>query len=151
MVKKVARILVPLDHSPGSDEIVEYASAIARGLGASIALMHVYDPPNAMVGIVPGVSMNEEAEAVRQAGVELLDRATTILRANGFSSSDRILEAVGPASSAIGRRIRAGNFDLVVMGTHGRSGVSHLVMGSVAEDVVRSVTCPVLLVHLPHE
>jgi nucleotide-binding universal stress UspA family protein len=151
IVNKVERVLVPLDHSPGSDDIVEYACAVARGLGASIALMHVYEPPNAMVAVVPGATITGEADAERAAGVALLDRAAAILRANGFSSSDRVLEQSARTSDAIASHARSGNVDLIVMGTHARHGVSRVMLGSVAEHVVRAVTCAVLLVHLPHE
>ncbi|HEY1811776.1 MAG TPA: universal stress protein [Kofleriaceae bacterium] len=147
-MKKVERVLVPLDHSPGSDEIVEYACAITRGLGASIALMHIYEPPNAMVGMVPGATIGGEASAERTAGVALLDRAAAVLQANGCEAFDRILERSAPVSAAITRHVKLGGFDLIVMGTHARHGVSRVILGSVAEQVVRSVACPVLLVHL---
>jgi nucleotide-binding universal stress UspA family protein len=51
---QVHRILVPLDHSAGSNDVVEYACAVARGLGSTITLLHLYEPPNGMIGIVPG-------------------------------------------------------------------------------------------------
>jgi len=102
-----------------------------------------------MVAIVAGATRGGEADAERTAGVALLDHAAAILSANGFASSDRIVERGSPASDAIARHAKTGKFDLVVMGTHARRGVSRVVLGSVAEDVVRSVKCPVLLVHLP--
>jgi len=150
-MKRVERILVPLDHSAGSDEIVEYACAVARGLAASIALIHVYEPPNSMVAIVAGATPGGEADADRAAGVALLDRAAAILQANGFPTSERTLERYPRASEAIVRHAQSGNFDLIVMGTHARRGVSRVVLGSVAESVVRSVRCPVMMVHLPQD
>jgi nucleotide-binding universal stress UspA family protein len=148
-VKTVERILVPLDHSLGSDEIVEYACAVARGLGASITLLHAYEPPNGMVGIVAGATIRGEAQLEREAGMALLNRAAAILRANGLASDDRSLERSGPAEQVIARHARSGKFDLIVMGTHARTGVSRIILGSVADHVMRDVSCPVLLVHLP--
>jgi universal stress protein A len=145
---QVNRILVPLDHSAGSAPIVEYACAVARGLGASLTFLHVYDPPNEMIGMVPGVTVAGEAAAECDAGVILLDRASEFARANGFTNIDRIVERGAPASQAITAHARDGKFDLIVMGTHGRSGVSRLVMGSVAEQTLRTAPCPVLTVHL---
>lgn len=150
-MKKVERILVPLDHSPGSDAIVEYACVIARGLGASITLLHAYEPPNAMVGLVTGATVYDEAQAEHEAGIALLNRAASILRANGLASNDRVVERSAPARHAIARHAHAGNFGLIVMGTHARKRVARLVLGSVADHVLREVSCPVLLVHLPRE
>ncbi len=144
---QVTRILVAIDHSTGSDAIVEYACAVARGVGASISLLHVYEPPNAMIGIVPGATVGAEAAAEQDAGSALLDRAAALCAANGVAPVARSLER-GSASDTIVQRATAGRYDLVVMGTHARTGVSRLVMGSVAEKVLRSAPCPVLMVHL---
>jgi nucleotide-binding universal stress UspA family protein len=145
---QVRRILVPLDHSGGSDAVVEYACAVARGLASTLTLMHVYEPPSTMVGIVPGASVGGDTVAEYDAGIALLDHAAMVVRANGFDKVERILERASSSSHAIVNHARAGAFDLIVMGTHGRSGFKHLVMGSVAEQVIRTTSCPILLVHL---
>jgi len=150
-VAKVERILVPLDHSPGADAILDYACAVARGLHASITLLSVHEPPNEMIGVVPGATVGGEHAAEHAAGVALLDRAAAVLRAQGIEPIDRIVERAPSASDAILTHARRGAFDLIVMGTHGRKGLSRLVMGSVAEAVLRDSPCPVLTVHLPHE
>ncbi|HEY3805217.1 MAG TPA: universal stress protein [Kofleriaceae bacterium] len=142
------RILVPVDHSRGSDAIVEYACAVARGLAADLTLLHIYDPPNAAIALVPGATVAGEDAADRQAGTTLLERCAAIATANGFDHVDRIVERADSPSRAIIAQARAGKFDLIVMGTHTRSGMSRLLMGSVAQDVLRGTTCPVLLVHL---
>jgi nucleotide-binding universal stress UspA family protein len=146
---QVKSILVPLDHSAGSDAVVEYACVIARSMGAGVTLLHVYEPPNALVGIVPGATVAGELDAERSAGDTVLDHALAIARANGVTTTDRILERAAPAHQAIVAHASQGKFDLIIMGTHARSGVSRLVMGSVAEQVLRSAPCPLLLVHLP--
>lgn len=145
---QVARILVPIDHSPGSDEVIEYACVIARAVGASISLLHVYEPPNEMIGIVPGSTVAGEVKAEHDAGTALLEHAAAVARANGIAHVDRTLERSPSAHAAIVTHARAGKFDLIVMGTHARKRLASLVMGSVARDVLRDTPCAVLLVHL---
>jgi nucleotide-binding universal stress UspA family protein len=102
-----------------------------------------------MVGIVTGATIRDEAQREREAGMALLNRAAAILRANGQTGDERILERSGPAKDVIARNTRTGKFGLIVMGTHARAGVSRIILGSVADHVLRDVSCPVLLVHLP--
>ncbi len=144
----IRRILVALDHSAGSDAVIEYACAIARGAGASIAILHVYEPPNEMIGIVPGSSVAGEARAEYLAGTTLLDHAAALARAQGIDRVERTLERAPSAHDAIVAYARTGKLDLIVMGTHARKGLSRLVAGSTAEHVMRDAPCPVLLVHL---
>ena len=151
VVMNVERILLPLDHSAGSETIVDYACMIARGIGARLTLLHVYEPPNEMVGVVAGATVLGEAAAEREAGSTLLDRAADRARAQSVTVVDQILERASPANDAITRYARAGAFDLIVMGTHGRKGVARMVLGSTAEHVLREAPCPVLVVHLPNE
>ncbi len=147
----VQHILVPLDHSSGLDTILGYACAVARGMNASLTLLHVYEPPNEMVGIVPGATVSGELDADRRSGTALLDQAVGILRDHGITPVDTILERSSPAREAIVDHARRGGFDLIIMGTHARKGVARLILGSVAESVIRDATCPVLTIHLPHE
>lgn len=149
-VTKVERILVPLDHSPGWESIVDVACALARGVGASVTLLHVYESPNEMIGVVPGATVGGETAAVRDAGKALLDRASERIQSEGITTIDRVLERASPASHTIVGHASAGHFDLIVMGTHARKGVARLVLGSTAEKVLRDAPCPVLAVHLPH-
>jgi nucleotide-binding universal stress UspA family protein len=150
-VTSVERILVALDHSPGLESIVDYACAIARGLGATMSLLHVYEPPNEMIGVIAGATVGGEVAAEKEAGHALLERAAERIRAEGLAVDDRVVERAASASQAIVHRARLGKFDLIVMGTHGRKGVARLVLGSTAEDVLRDAPCPVLVVHLPHD
>jgi nucleotide-binding universal stress UspA family protein len=150
-VKHVERILVAIDHSPGSDAIVEYACAVARGTGATIELFHAYAPPNEMIGMVPGATVGGETTAERDAGLALLGHAAAIVRGGGLADPSRLVEQAPSAADAIISRARSGAFDLVVVGTHARTGVSRLVLGSVAEQVLRGAPCPVLVVHLPRD
>lgn len=145
----VSRILVPVDHSPGLEAVIDYACVVARGLGASLTLLHVYEPPNEMVGVVAGATVAGEESAEHTVGGTLLDHAAALVHAGGIASVDRILERATPATRAIVSHARTGKFDLIVMGTHARRGVSRLVMGSVLDSVLHDAPCPVLAIHLP--
>jgi len=116
-----------------------------------MSLLHVYEPPNEMIGMIAGATVGGEIAAAQEAGSALLERAAERIRGEGLAIDDRIVERSAPASQAIVRHARLGKFDLIVMGTHGRKGVARLVLGSTAEHVLRDAPCPVLVVHLPHE
>lgn len=148
-MQQIHRVLVPISHAAGHDLVVEYASVLAKGMGAQLTLLHVYEPPNGMIGMVPGATIAGETAAEQAIGDQLLEHAAAQLQAAGISPVDKILERESPASKAILRHARDGRFDLIIMGTHGRKGVSRLVLGSVAESVLRDAPCPVLTVHVP--
>jgi nucleotide-binding universal stress UspA family protein len=117
-------------------------------MGATVTLLHVYEPPNEMVGVVAGATVAGEAAAEKAAGASLLDRASQRIQATGVAA-ERVLERAAPIGQVIVRNARAGKFDLIVMGTHGRKGVARLLLGSTADHVLREAPCPVLVVHLP--
>jgi nucleotide-binding universal stress UspA family protein len=133
-----ARILVPTDFSAPSDAALEYARLFARAWGGALHLLHVtgehLTPPH------EGGDRNAEPAAMRQ----IRDRLTDDDRQRRLTI--RVVERSAPAE-AILRYAPSAEIDLIVMGTHGRSGVAHLLMGSVAEKVLRSAQCPVLTVH----
>ena len=140
------RILVPTDFSPPSDAALEYARAVASRFGASLHLLHVVDDPYraayATEVYVP------ELEGLRDV---LLANAVAELKNRLQVSDVRELRAttaavIGMPSSSIVEYAGLHDIDLIIMGTHGRGGMSHLLMGSVAERVVRTAPCPVLTV-----
>jgi nucleotide-binding universal stress UspA family protein len=140
------RILVPTDFSPPSDAALEYARDVASRFGASLHLLHVVDDPYraafAAEVYVP------EVEGLRD---DLLTYSVNRLNERLQSSDSRELRAtttavIGTPAWSIVQYATAHEMDLIVMGTHGRGGMSHLLMGSVAERVVRTAPCPVLIV-----
>ena len=142
----MTRFLVPLEHSPGNPRVLQIAAAMATAMSGSLTLLHVYNPPNAMVGIVPGATVAGEAAADEAAGKDLLAGALVVLAGVGFSNVETLLERRSSVVDAILDEGRG--FDMIVMGTHGRRGFDHAVLGSVAERVIRSAPCPVVTVHL---
>ena len=142
----IKRILIPTDFSETSSAAIEYAIDLAGRYQASLHLLHVIEkravPPEAEfpLGIFEGQTVTRE---------RLVGLLTPVQR-TAFRADFAVV--IGSPSVEIARYAKAHEIDLIVMGTHGRSGVSHLLMGSVAEKVVRKAPCPVLTVRHPeHE
>ncbi|MBI3048100.1 MAG: universal stress protein [Acidobacteria bacterium] len=133
-----ARILVPTDFSASSDAALGYARMFAWTSGGALHLLHVcgdrLTPPHAEG------HRDREPAALRR----IRDRLTEADQRHRLKI--RVVERAAPAE-AILDYARTADIDLIVMGTHGRSGVTHLLMGSVSEKVVRSAPCPVLTTH----
>jgi nucleotide-binding universal stress UspA family protein len=139
-MQSINRILLATDFSDDSAHALDHAKEFARRFGAQIIVLHADE----MLAVVPGSNLAEERRSVAQAE---LDRIVKHL-------SDRDLSAVavlrpGVPADEIVKLADDRIVDLIVMGTHGRSGLSHLLMGSVAEHVVRRASCPVLTVPNP--
>ena len=144
------RILVPTDFSPPSKAALDYAKAVATRFGASLHLLHVADDPyraalaaEVFVPEVEGLRDEIVASAVGRLKDQLTAAETTALHATTAA-------IIGTPAWAIVEYAAANDIDLIVMGTHGRGGMAHLLMGSVAERVLRTAPCPVLTVrHAP--
>jgi nucleotide-binding universal stress UspA family protein len=145
-VSQITRILVATDFSETSDAALAYARTLADSLGASLHLVHVFDDPygNALVAEVSAsVYDSMRATGMTQARRRLLRRLPPADRKQ-FQGSTAIVTGA-PAEAIVDYAADRG-MDLIVMGTHGRSGFAHLLLGSVAEQVVRTARCPVLTV-----
>jgi nucleotide-binding universal stress UspA family protein len=144
MTESITRILVPVDFSAHSDRVVRYAAALAGQVGASVELLHViedftYGAVEIYVASLPDMMQ----EAINNA-VERLASLKGAIFPRG-SAVDTVAYVGRPAPTIV-ERANAGGFDLVVMGTHHRGGLSHMFMGSVADQVVRTASCAVLTV-----
>jgi nucleotide-binding universal stress UspA family protein len=135
----ISMILHPTDFSGSSDHAFELACALARDYAARLVVLHVVIPPTVM--FTEGVSPPSYDDQVAQAK-ESLDRLQPPDRSFHF---ERRL-AQGDAAKVILRTIQELDADLVVLGTHGRTGLSRVLLGSVAEQVMRKAPCPVLTV-----
>lgn len=137
-------ILVPTDFAPASAQAIELAIGLAEQFGAEVTLLHVWELP-----VYPYMEMivntAELTDQVEQAARSCFETATTALQAR-LPRAKGILK-MGLPWQQILDAIPACQADLVVMGTHGRRGLGHLVMGSVAEKVVRLSPVPVLTTH----
>jgi nucleotide-binding universal stress UspA family protein len=137
-------ILHPTDFSPRSQHAYWLSCALARDHGASIILVHVLPPPIVVYGngIVP--PMPEDNRALQEQSLKTLQAQTAPIQAEiRLVDGDPVTEIV--------RVSKETGSDLIVMGTHGWTGLSRLLMGSVAEGVVRKAPCPVLTIKNPVE
>jgi universal stress protein A len=142
---QVKRILVPADFSPPSDLATDYAIDMAQRYGASIRLIHVIDDTS-LLALYPD-SYVDLAGLRESLANDARARLAPLMRkcaAAKVEVTGHVLN--GRPAHAIVADAAEGEVDLIVMGTHGRSGFAHLFLGSVAERVVRSSPCPVLTV-----
>jgi nucleotide-binding universal stress UspA family protein len=138
---RIRRILAPVDLSPCSRTALEHAVSLAEQLGASIEVLLVRQlPESARVIDVPEATASEAENDLRAfvASVRQPERGTLSRRVEIGNPGKRVVEEAS-----------AGGFDLVVLGTRGQTGRLHMIMGSVAEQVVRGAPCPVLTVRGP--
>ena len=147
------RILVPTDFSPSSDAALEYAKVLAAQFGASLHVLHVVDARFAAGPVASEAYIAESADAGTRVFEDARVRLSHRLTANDRIRYRAATEIVtGAGAQAIIDYATERGMDLIVMGTHGRSGLAHLLVGSVAEEVVRHAPCPVLTVrHSPTE
>jgi len=139
---QVNRVLVPLDGSPLAEAALTWAASLTR-TGGTVVLLRAAEAPTAR----NADPIETQLEAIRAAETYLAGVAPHV-KALGVSNVDTSVW-YGPAVESIVDAARYRNADLIVMSTHGRSGLDRLVMGSVAESVLRSTTTPILLVRTP--
>lgn len=148
----IQSILVPIDFSEGSAAAVKAARALAPKLGATIELLHVWEGEERLM---PSLTVDvKDATAAQRLLTEAASHGSPMeaaaivlaeLAQSGMKFTARFES--GPAAETIARVAAEGGHGLVVMGTSGRTGVRRLVLGSVAEHVVRISTVPVLTLH----
>lgn len=142
------KILVPVDFSTHSAKATSIAADLAKRFDASLTLVHVYDP---LVYALPdGFMMVSRADVEKLLDAfrgQLAGAERQAVDAGAPRVETKLLQGV--IAGEIVEFANRGEFELIVMGTEGRTGLKHLVMGSVAERVVRLATCPVLTVKSP--
>ena len=143
-------ILVATDFSEPSDAALAYGRELARTFGAQLTVLHIAENiagrgygGDGFILIDPELQGDLEAAARKQVDALISDEDRDVLKARAL-----VLTSNAPAA-AIVDHARQASIDLIVLGTHGRGGVAHLLMGSVAERVVRTAPCPVLTVRHP--
>jgi nucleotide-binding universal stress UspA family protein len=140
----IRRIVVPVDFSDHSARAVDMAEELAKQLDASIELIHVIEMPAISMAPydigIPSTFFAELRESAQQKLTELEQQVS----GRGLTVSARLGEP--PAAVAIEELVKELDADLVVMGTRGNTGLKHILLGSVAERVLRHVPCPVLTV-----
>lgn len=133
------KILYPTDFSTLGKPALEMATSLARDRGATLVVVHVEEPPTAYGGGEFYYGIEEpNREEIKRMLVEVVPTDPAV------SFQHRLM--IGSPATGILEMARRENVDMIVMSTHGRTGLTRLLMGSVAEEVVRKAECPVLVV-----
>jgi nucleotide-binding universal stress UspA family protein len=144
----IRQILFPTDFSEHAEHAWPYALGLAQKFGAEVHLFHVLTPPPRVTEAY-SVNFNPEKllQAQRDEATSLMDRQVQAAQDRGLIFHREVL--VGVDFREIVDYARKHDIDLIVMATHGRTGLAHALLGSVAEKVVRKAPCPVLTIKHP--
>ena len=144
------KILVPLDGSETAQRGLDEAIALAKATGASLRLVHVIEPVPVASDMMTAGVWGALVAGQHEAGEQLLAGATAAAEGAGVKSSCKVLDQPGERTAdAILHEAKAAACDLIVMGTHGRRGIQHLMLGSDAERVLQLSPLPVLVMRHP--
>lgn len=142
----IRKILVPTDFSEGARPALDYAVSLARDYKATLCILHVIQELAVTPGWYEGVFPIENLYmSIEDGAASEMDR---LISETGVTDVEKVISRGYPATEVL-RIAKESGADLIVLGTHGRSGVDHLLFGSTAEKVVRQATCPVLTVRIP--
>ena len=140
------KVLCPIDFSEPARAAMGAAIDICRHFGAQLTLFHAYTLPGYTLpegSVVASPKMLQELSDQAEVHLEEWRRSAEALGAPQVA----IAKSIGDAAIEIAELAREGGFDLIVVGTHGRTGIRHALLGSTAERVVRRAGCPVLTIH----
>jgi nucleotide-binding universal stress UspA family protein len=145
----IRRIVAPTDFSEASRRAVEYATDLAERFGAELVLLHVVEIPPGLTATTlmrsgPDGRLEPIGDYLRSVALDTLRGVAAEPQKRGIAVQSVV--EVGDADREIGRTADRLGADLVVLGTHGRTGLRHLLLGSVAERVVRASNVPVLTI-----
>ena len=147
-MKPFEKILTAIDFSESSDFAFEYALTLARQFQAELTVMHVINEPVDLRGFyVPHISF-EQLEKEIEEGAEKMMEKFCQTKMGDFTRYTTAIVAGIPYEEIL-RKAEETGASLIVLGTHGRTGIDHLIFGSTAERVVRSAVCPVLTIRMP--
>jgi universal stress protein A len=145
MAGRFSCILVPTDFGAASEAAVECAKELARRFESRLFVLHVVEDPMASGVWTPDVYIAASAELRDRLLHDAKNRLESLLTEAERKEFNAVTEVrIGGAGDTIGEFAREKTIDLIVMGTHGRRGLSHMFLGSVAERMVRTAPCPVL-------
>jgi nucleotide-binding universal stress UspA family protein len=143
------RILVAVDFTETSDKAFDFAVELAQKFGATVTAVHAFEIP--VVGFPDGalVATADVATRIQEAAKQGLDAAVKARQGKGVEVTGVLRE--GSPHEEVKAVAEQMGMDLIVIGTHGRKGLARALLGSVAENVVRTVKLPVLTIHGPRD
>ena len=147
-MKRFEKILLATDFSDYSEVACEYALTLAQTFNSSLLVLHVINEPVDLRGFyVPHISFEQLEKEIETGAAKMLDSfcQENIKEFRNFET----LVATGVPYEEIMRVAAEEDISLIIIGTHGRTGLDHLIFGSTAERVVRSAPCPVMTIRLP--
>ena len=146
-MKKFSTILFANDFSEGSDNAFDYAISLANEYAGKLVLIHVINEPVDLRGFyVPHISFENLEKEIAEGAQKMMDSFCD-KHLKGFENFEQSVISGVPADEIVKKAGECGA-DLIIMGTHGRKGMDHLLFGSTAERVVRYASCPVMTVRL---
>ena len=145
---EIKSILFPTDFSEGSAEALKYAVEFANRYGAKLYVLHViYDVAKASGWYVPHVSMDAIYKDIQEGAKKELDNFG-VNELGGLKNIERIVQTGVPYQEIMNCAVK-NKIDIIIIGTHGRTGIDRILFGSTAAQVVRNAPCPVLTVRIP--
>ena len=147
-MKPFEKILTAIDFSESSDYAFEYALTLARQFQAELTVMHVINEPVDLRGFyVPHISFEQLEKEIEDGAEKMMVKFCQTKMGDFTGYSTQVVAGI-PYEEVL-RKAEEIGASLIVLGTHGRTGIDHLIFGSTAERVVRSATCPVLTIRMP--
>ena len=149
MIQNVKKILAPIDFSEHSMDAMRAAMELAKDLGAEVHLMHVIAPHHHFIPLPLATSAEESRELVREAAmIEQAEQELARIKKDDFGDSKNVstFAIVGHPVQKLADYAKEQSIDLIVMSTHGRSSVEHMLLGGTTEKLVRSAPCSVLVI-----
>lgn len=145
------RLLVPVDGSEASHHALSIAIGLARDTGGHLHLIHVVEDAAYLAGYDPsGAAAGELYKATRDAGERILQEAEVIVKTAGLAVEAELVDRFGDRlPQAVADAAQRWKADLIVVGTHGRRGMSRLMLGSGADQIIRMAPVPVLVARQP--
>ena len=148
MIQNVKKILTPIDFSVHSMEAMRGAMELAKDVGAEVHLMHVIAPHHHFLPLPLESNAEQTRELAREAGmIQQAEEELARIKKDDFGDSKKVITfaVVGPPVQKLCEYAKEQAIDLILMSTHGRTGGEFVLMGSVAEKVVRNAPCSVLI------
>ncbi len=149
MIQNVKKILAPIDFSEHSMNAMRSAMELAKDVGAEVHLMHVIAPHHHFIPLPLATSGEESRELVREAAmIEQAEQELARIKKDDFGDSKNVLTfaVIGHPVQKLADYAKEQSIDLIVMSTHGRSSIEHMLLGGTTEKLVRSAPCSVLVI-----
>lgn len=149
-MKPFTRILTAIDFSENSDYAFDYALTLAKQFDSQLMVLHVINEPVDLRGFyVPHISFEQLEKEIEEGAEKMMAKFCSAKMGDYTNFTTSIVTGI-PYEEVI-RTAEETAASLIVLGTHGRTGIDHLIFGSTAERVVRGASCPVLTIRLPAE